>query len=455
MSVFVETHPDADVGIQPIPAARRTFSGWDNAVLWADLGVSFLVMLVGALIAPSLGLGPTLLAILIGALIGNTLLGLAATIGSDTGVPTMVLLRPALGVRGSYLPSAVNVLQLIGWATFEIVVMALAADGITRALLGVSAPLLWTVIFAAITTAMAVFGPIRVVKQWLGRVAVWLVLATTLWLTYQIATSFDLAALLARPGTGAMSFWLGVDLVVAMPISWMPLVADYSRFARTTRGAFWGTGVGYFVAHVWFYALGALLALSLAVSSPDDLFGALARLSAGVVVLLLILVDETDEGFANIYSAAVSAQNVAPGASYRAISLAVGALCAVLGVALIGTGTPLLQYESFLLLIGAFFVPLMGVLAADYFLLRGRRYETDELYAVGGRYWYADGINWAGIAAWVPGIATYLLIAGLPPLGVPGLLPQIGASLPSLAVAFVAHAILGRLASSRAAPGTS
>src|SRR3954463_6877959 len=120
---------------------------------------------------------------------------------------------------------------------------------------------------------------------------------------------------MAQPGTGDLPFWTGVDLVVALPISWFPVVADYSRFSRSTRAAFWGTAIGYFVPHVWFYALGALLVLAAGVASDPDapivpLLAAIAGLTIGWVALLVLLIDETDVGFANVYSTAMSIQNL-------------------------------------------------------------------------------------------------------------------------------------------------
>src|SRR5581483_11323667 len=114
-------------------AARRSLPGRERRVdaiaeRSSELGISFLVMVVGMFLVPGLGLGQALLATLIGAVIGNLLLALGALIGADVGVPTMVLLRPVLGIRGSYLPTVLNVVQLIGWATFEVIVMAQATD---------------------------------------------------------------------------------------------------------------------------------------------------------------------------------------------------------------------------------------------------------------------------------------------------------------------------------------
>ena len=436
-----------DFGVKPVPPEHRVLGTWDTFVLWADLGISFLVMVVGTFLVPGLGLGQALLAILVGAVIGNALLGVGAAIGSDTRVPTMVLLRGPLGVRGSYGPTVLNIFQLLGWATLEVIVMAQAADALAGRLFGFpSAYHAWVLVFAALTTVMALAGPIVVTKQWLEKFAVWAVLVTTIWVTYALVTTYDFGALLARPGSGEMSFWLAVDLVVALPISWFPLVADYSRFSRDRRAAFWGTAAGYFVPHVWFYALGAMLVLATGVAMDPvapitPLIAAFAGLTAGWLALLVILVDETDEGFANVYSTAVSIQNLLPRLSQRTLILLIGAL--VLAIAWI---VPLTQYESFLLLIGSAFVPLLGVLAADYYVLRGGRYDADELFRPEGAYWYRGGVNWAGIGVWIVGVATYLTIAGLPALGVAGLAPWLGASLPSFVVAFVLHVTLGRLA---------
>jgi len=448
-SIFNPARRD-ELGIEPAPRERRVLGTWDMFVLWADLGISFLVMVVGMFLVPGLGLGQALLAILVGAVIGNLLLGLAATIGSDTGMPTMALVRGPLGRRGSYLPTALNVVQLLGWATFEVIVMAQAADLLASRFFGLpSAYHAWVLFFSALTLVMALSGPIRVTKQWLEKFAVWIVLATTIWITVALLTTTDIGTLLARPGTGTMSFWLAVDLVVALPISWFPLVADYSRFARSRQSAFWGTAAGYFVPHVWFYALGALLVLAAGVAFDPaapiaPLLGAIAGLTAGWLALLVLLIDETDESFANVYSTAVSIQNLVPRANQR--WLIVGICAVVLAVAWL---IPLAQYESFLLLIGSAFVPLLGVLAADYFVVHGRRYEPTALLDT------SPPVRLRGVIVWLIGVATYLTIAGVPALGIVGMAPWLGASLPSFLIAFGLHVLVHRLLVRRPAPAAA
>ncbi|HZO26450.1 MAG TPA: putative hydroxymethylpyrimidine transporter CytX [Chloroflexota bacterium] len=445
----VLTGQQAERGILPIPREQRALGLWDGFVLWADLGVSFLVMVVGMFLVPGLGLAEALLAILIGALIGNLLLGLGAIVGSDTGAPTMVLLRAPLGLRGSYAPTVLNIVQLVGWAALEVIVMAQAMDALVSRVLGFgSAYHLWIILFTALTAFLALGGPVKVTKEYLEKFVIWAVLASTVWLTIAIFLTYDVRALLSRPGTGAMPFWIGVDLVIALPISWFPLVADYSRFARSSKAAFWGTAGGYFVPHVWFYALGAVLAVSAAVTFDPHapiapLLTAIASLTAGGLALLILLVGETDEAFANVYSTATSIQNLVPELSQRRLVLGISGVVLVIGLLV-----PLAEYESFLLLIGGFFVPLLGLLLADYFVLSRRRYAVDELYREDGRYWYSGGVNWPGIVTWAAGVVTYFSISGLGALGVPSLLPwvTVGASLPSFAVAFLLCVGLGKLA---------
>ncbi|HEY63186.1 MAG TPA: putative hydroxymethylpyrimidine transporter CytX [Caldilineae bacterium] len=433
-------------GIRPVPEQHRVLRFLDLFVLWSSLGVGLLVLEAGALLVPGLSLAQALLAILIGTLVGNLLLALAGVAGSDHAVPTMVLLRPILGQRGSYVPSLLNLAQLIGWTAFELWVIALAANQVSRALFGFSAYGFWLVVAAIWCTLLALGGPLVVVRQWLEKFGVWLVYGVTAWMTIYLFTHYDILALLRRPGTGEFPFWLAVDLVVAMPISWMPLVADYNRFARRPRAAFWGTYLGYLLANVWFYGLGALfiLTLGMAEPTPENLATAIMALTGGIVALLVILVDETDNAFADIYSAAVSIQNVFPHISQRLLVVLVSAIGLILAAFL-----TMSQYFDFLLLIGSVFVPLFGLLAADYFILRGRHIDVDELYRPQGAYWYHSGINWMAIVAWVAGILIYHVIARA--------LPSLGASVPSFIAAFALYLILERLSRPilRSAQGSS
>jgi purine-cytosine permease-like protein len=258
----------ATLGIEPVPVRFQVLGFLDYTVLWADLGVGLLVLLAGTLLVPGLGFWTALAVIVVGTLVGNLLLGLAGMVGSDYGVPSMVTLRPSFGLRGSYLPSLVNAVQLVGWAAFEVIIMAHASERIAAPFLGAGSYPLWAVVWSAVVVLMALGGPLVVVRQWLEKAGIWIVLATIAWIVFYVVTHFDVTAAVARPGDGSLTFAQGVDLVVAMPVSWLAVVADYNRFARDSRSAFWGTFLGFGVANVGCYALGALLILVLPTSDP-------------------------------------------------------------------------------------------------------------------------------------------------------------------------------------------
>jgi nucleobase:cation symporter-1, NCS1 family len=421
--------PERTWGITPVPDRLRTLSPLDLALLWGNLGISLLVLVAGSLLA-GLGLRSALGAIVVGAALGCALLGLAGLVGAERRLPGMVLLRAPLGRRGSYLPTALNVLQNLGWATFELIVIAAAANALAAEVFGFRQRWLWVLVFAAITTGLALAGPISFVRRWVRRFAVWAVVASTAYLTWWALDGAGVGSLWSSSGEGGLTFWQGVDLTVAMAASWLPLAADYTRFARSGRAAFWGTAVGYLVPLVWLYGLGALLFLSQGLADTTALLTAVAAGGIGSALALLALtVDETDEPFANVYSAAVSLQNLIPRAPQRLLIVAVG------GIAAVGAlGIDLLQYQTFLLLLGSFFVPLFGVLAADFLLGAGREVA----------------VRWSGLGAWLAGFLLYQWIQPTGPGwwvdlldGAPGVGSFTGgASLPSFVLSLALYAAL-------------
>src|SRR5438034_4065518 len=207
-------------GIRPVPRELKRFGGWDLAVLWGDLSIGLLVLVSGALLVPALGLPSATLAILVGTAIGVVPLGLVAAAGARESVTAMVLFRPVLGLRGSYLPSLANLIQLVGWTAFEFWAMGRVANAVSVGLFGVDAPLAWMLVVAVVCTALALAGPIFTVRRWLERFGVWIVAAVGVWITAKVVGEAALGALWSRPGEGGLPFWLAVDLVIAMPISW-------------------------------------------------------------------------------------------------------------------------------------------------------------------------------------------------------------------------------------------
>ena len=417
-------------GIEPVPERLRVLGFFDTAALWGSLGVSLLVLVAGTFLVPALSLRDALIAIAVGGLIGNAMLGTAGLIGAQARVPAMVLMRPSLGHRGSYAATALNVAQNLGWAIFELIVIGTAAAALSDNVFGFEGKWLWTIVFGLLTAAMALAGPITVVRRVVRRFALWVVLASLVYLTWWTIDNADLSAAWSQPG-GGESLWYGIDLMIALPASWLPLIADYTRFSRDGRSAFAGSAVGYLIPNAWLYALGALLVTtSAAYSDPTELMTSIAAggLAAGLA-LLALTVDETDEAFANVYSTAVSLQNVLPRVPQRLL-IGVAATAATVGALLITWA----EYETFLFLLGSFFVPLFGVLLAHW-LLAGRSYTRADVFE-------APPFRPLMIVAWLAGFCLYQWLHPTGPSAWTDLLAHAepagtGASLPSFALSFV------------------
>lgn len=390
-------------GADPVPPQKRVLKSFDIFFLWFSLAVGLLVLQAGGSIK-DLSTAEVFAVAILGSVVGSVMLGLAGSLGSKYGVPTMVSLRAVLGLRGSYLPTILNVVQLVGWSSFEILIMASSALLIAGSFFGSFTLYFWIAVFASFCMLMGIGGPVVVIRQWLEKFAIWLTAGTAIFITYVIVYRFP--SLLAMQGNGTLPFMVALDIVIAMPISWWPLISDYNRFAKTEKGAFAGTIAGYTLANSWFYALGALLSLAFLNQTP---LSAIVSLSFGGLALLILLVDETDNGFADIYSGAVSIQNLKPKTRQWKLILAITGISAVLA----SLTSHIWQdaYQGFLLFIGAVFVPLLGVLAVDFFVIRKRQYRLEEFYSS------AKDFRVKPVIAWFVGIAAYFLFSYFTALG--------------------------------------
>jgi nucleobase:cation symporter-1, NCS1 family len=437
-------------GIEPVPERLRVLGLVDTTLLWINLGISLLVLVLPAFF--DLPLRDALLATLVGGLIGNGLLGLAALIGADARVPTMVLQRAPLGRRGSYLATGLNVLQCLGWAIFELIVIATAADLLFDKLLDIHVLWLWKVVFGAIAALMALLGPISFARRFVRKFAIWAVAASVVYLGWWIVDGANVGRMWTEGGHKG-SFWIAVDTVVAVTVSWAPLVADYTRFSRDRRSAFWGAGIGYLLPTLFQFGFGSILVLSRQfepahlAEHPELILAAIAGGGAAAAFALLALtVDETDEAFANVYSTAVSIQNVVPRVSQRALIVGVSVLATAGALAI-----DMRSYQRFLLLLGAVFVPLLGVLVADW-LSRGAHYEPEDVFE-------GPAVRPGPIVAWAAGFVAYEWLAQPADLGfwtsllhhLPTPSYAIGASVPGFVVAFLLAAAAVKLGSARAA----
>jgi nucleobase:cation symporter-1, NCS1 family len=374
---------------EPVPKALSLI---DQLGLWGNLGVSLLGF-TGAIFVlqpdgpgtPELSLAAGLTAIVVGTLLGTLPIALAGLPGARTGAPAMVLLRGLFGARLSYLPTAVNILQCLGWGVFELVTIATAAHTVAPAL-----PRWGYVLIAGVVTAALAAYPLGFIRT-LRRYVTTAVMIVLVYLFVQLMRH-PLPAFTHGTWSG---YWAATDTVVAAAISFAPLAADYTRHSRTERDQLAGTMVGYSVTQILCYVIGLLALLTVAHGNVNDIYGAFIALPVGTLGFAVLAARELDQSFANVYSTAVSTQNLRPLWDRRVLAVTIAAATTAGALWL-----NIADYENFLDLLGSVFVPMSAVLIVDFFVVsRGR--------------WDLSGqarSRWLMLVPWVAGFVTYQLI---------------------------------------------
>ena len=406
--------------IKPINASERNLGGIDYLLLWAGVAVSLAEIWAGGFLAP-MGFWLGFWAIILGHIIGNTFMALGGVIGSEHGIMSMVSIRPSFGIRGSNLAAVLNIIQLIGWASIMLIIGGRAGAMLGKPIGGILASShFWIVLIGMGTLVWALYTGKSVWKimQTSAVIALLLVLILMSWVSIK---EFGSGVLSVQ--SQGVPFMIGLDLVIAMPISWMPLVADYSRFSKKKTPAFWNTWWGYFIVSSWMYILG--LAATLVTGETDPgvmILMIMGKIGLAVPALIMVVFSTITSDFPDVYSATCSMMNISQKIKAKTLMWIAGILS--IFVALV---FPMEQYENFLLFIGAMFVPLFGVVLTDYFIIRKHKLEIEEIYKVGGEYWYFKGFNITALMSWALGFITFEIIAIMK--------YSIGGSIPSMIVA--------------------
>lgn len=361
---------------------ENNLTGFDFASLWFGAAVSIAEIMTGSLLAP-LGFKKGLLIILAGHAIGTLIFVLGGIIGKEEGIPSIMSTRISFGRYGSYVFSIFNILQLVGWTAVMIISGGRSLNMISKSLWGVDNITLWSIFIGILICIWIYFGKDGLKK--LNNAAVILLFGLTLVLSFII---FKDGSLFNKAAIGGMTTGAALELNIIMPLSWLPLIADYTRFAKTKKGAALGSFFGYFSGSSFMYTIGLAAAITF---NNSDIGAIMAAAGLGITALLIVGLSTVTTTFLDAYSAGVTLLNIFPEFNEKKAAI----FMAVFGtfIALI---IPIEQYENFLYAIGSVFAPLFAVLFTDYFVIRKNKKIEENV-----------NINFGAALVWALGVVLY------------------------------------------------
>ena len=389
---------------------KRT-SIFENGLIWFGAGVSLAEILTGTAFAP-LGFQKGILAIIIGHIIGCTMLFLAGVIGGKTRRSAMETVKMSFGQNGGVFFSFLNVLQLVGWTAIMIYDGALAADGVLN-----TGRWVWCLVIGALIIVWILVGITN-----LGKINT-IAMAALFILTLVLCKVIFFSGAAGNVDTSeAMSFGAAVELAVAMPLSWLPLISDYTREAEEPVKATAVSAVVYGIISCWMYVIGMGAAIY---TGEYDIAQIMVKAGLGIAGLLIIVFSTVTTTFLDAYSAGISAESVFSklNGKYAAVAVTVnGTVGAIV--------YPMDNITDFLYLIGSVFAPMIAIQIADFFILK----RADSL---------SDAIDVTNIVIWIVGFVLYRYLMGV---DIP-----VGNTLPDMAVTIVICVIIRKCMGSKKA----
>ena len=389
---------------------KRT-SIFENGLIWFGAGVSLAEILTGTAFAP-LGFQKGILAIIIGHIIGCTMLFLAGVIGGKTRRSAMETVKMSFGQNGGVFFFFLNVLQLVGWTAIMIYDGALAADGVLN-----TGRWVWCLVIGALIIVWILVGITN-----LGKINT-IAMAALFILTLVLCKVIFFSGAAGNVDTSeAMSFGAAVELAVAMPLSWLPLISDYTREAEEPVKATAVSAVVYGIISCWMYVIGMGAAIY---TGEYDIAQIMVKAGLGMAGLLIIVFSTVTTTFLDAYSAGISAESVFSKLNGKYAAVAVTVIGTVGAIVY-----PMDNITDFLYLIGSVFAPMIAIQIADFFILK----RADSL---------SDAIDVTNIVIWIVGFVLYRYLMGV---DIP-----VGNTLPDMAVTIVICVIIRKCMGSKKA----
>ena len=334
---------------------KKRTSVFENSLIWFGAAVSLAEILTGTYLAP-LGFSKGLFAIILGHIIGCSLLFAAGLIGARERKSAMDTVKGSFGSRGALIFAVLNILQLVGWTAIMIYDGALAADSVLN--LG---HIFWSILIGALIIVWILVGIKNLGK--INTLAMAALFILTIILSFVIFREKTTMAI----SSDGLTFGAAVELSVAMPLSWLPLISDYTREAAKPVRATAASALTYGVISSWMYVIGMGAALF---TGESDIASIMMKAGLGTAGLLIIVFSTVTTTFLDAYSAGISSETLSAKISGKWVAVGTAVL-GILGAIFL----PLHDITDFLYLIGSVFAPMIAIQITDYFILKNDNSE--------------------------------------------------------------------------------
>jgi putative hydroxymethylpyrimidine transporter CytX len=392
--------------------SRETLGNLTLIALWFGASVSIAEIMTGGVLAP-MGFSAAFIGIVTGHIIGGFLLYAGGRLGSQMKEPSMVCTQMAFGKGGSWLFAILNILQLIGWTAIMIITGAAAAEAISVQAFGMSAQGVWTIALGGAIIAWIALGKAGFSK--LNVIAVGLLFGLSIVLGIMVLGKD--AVYSPVEATEGLSAGLALELSIIMPLSWLPLIADYTCKARNPKQGALFSALGYTFGSTLMYVIGLGAALYSGSADPAQM---LLAANLGLFALAIVVLSTVTTTFMDAYSAGVSTLALFPKLNSRYVAIFMATVG--LGLAL---WVPMQQYEHFLYAIGSVFGPLFAIVLSDFYLFKNRFIDPTLLLHVNA------------IGAWLIGVSAYYVFQGLS--------WSVGAVLPAMVVTGIVYILIKKV----------
>lgn len=345
-----------------------------NGLIWFGAGVSIAEIITGTYLAP-LGFKKGCLAIILGHLLGCMLVLLAGLIGAKTGKSSMETVKLSFGQNGCKLFAMLNVLQLVGWTGVMIYDGAKAASGIIS-----SGAWIWCLVIGALIIIWCLIGLTNLGK--INTIAMVALFVLTLILC-KVIFSVNTAGLAIS--NNSITVGAAVELAVVMPLSWLPLISDYTKNAQRPFAASAISALVYGIVSCWMYVIGMSAAIF---TGEYDIAQIMLKAGLGIAGLLIVIFSTVTTTFLDAYSAGVSSVTLWKKIDEKRAAIIV-AFIGTIGAVLF----PMDNITDFLYLIGSVFAPMIAIQIADFFLLKKDHSHSN--------------VDWMNLILWVAGFILY------------------------------------------------